>query len=476
MMTRELAKFIAEDLKSKTVAGCQVEGLIAPGGTAVVLAARRDGVPVALKLYSKELVEKDKPKHLERLARQLQLRDHNHPKLVKILDAGECPSTGYLYVVMDRITDPPLSELVPEVPRDRIRGILADIASAALYLHERQLVHRDIKPSNIAVSRTTYSALLMDLGVVRPVVGETITDDTSGQRFLGTRRYSPPEFVRRMEDHTPEAWTAVTFYQLGAVLHDLIMRKRMYDGIENSPHDLDQAILFQMPTIVADDVPQDLVQLARDCLQKDPSLRLRFVTWDRLLKTDDSPEQTASTDDALQRLAARQAMQRTTTPSTALSQQRALEGAVRAIDQALDSSLRSICIESGVFPPLMLTTESDSAHVRIHRASFEYQLAGKQRVFVIVSFRTRILNASSMAVEVELATSISSTEPANAPSDLPFAEVVFKGTFDPGLLHSAIARTLPIAVDQALQYFDTLQNVPDRAELFVPTIRKGDLP
>src|SRR5690606_42109717 len=56
---------------------------------------------------------------------------------------------------------------------------------------------------------------------------------------------------------------------------------------------LEQAILFRKPSIVVDDVPADLIQLARDCLQKDPQLRRRFVRWNRFLR----PETQRSADD-----------------------------------------------------------------------------------------------------------------------------------------------------------------------------------
>jgi hypothetical protein len=71
--------------------------------------------------------------------------------------------------------------------------------------------------------------MVMDFGVIRPV-GEPGITDGDQRPFIGTLQYSSPEFLFRTEADTPEGWRALTFYQLGAVLHDLIMRQRIFCG------------------------------------------------------------------------------------------------------------------------------------------------------------------------------------------------------------------------------------------------------
>lgn len=469
MMTPELAKFIAQELKAKDVGGCIVGDFIASGGTAAVLAAERGGTPVALKVYSKELVNKNKEANLERLRRQNELRDHNHPNLIRIFDAGDCPNTGYLYVVMERITAPTLEDVLLDIPRTKIREILTQLSSAAFYLHERKLVHRDIKPANIALRGPSFDVTLLDLGVVRPLEGDTITDESSGRRFLGTRRYSPPEFTSRAEGHTGDDWEAVTFYQIGAVLHDLITRKRLFDELDNSNNELDRAILFTTPQIHAEDVPQDLLKLARDCLQKDPLLRRKFVSWQRLLEPDGSKPASERVSAALTRLAARSRESKLTQPSRDLILKHATEFANNTLDQTIDAVLRAVCLDTSLFPPLSVSpAQETSASTRTARAWFHYEFNASFPFYVILTLQTRILDAPTLAVELRLACSVSDCEPGII-ADLPLARNVFNGTLDQPSLHSVLSHEIPIAVEEALSTAERLTK-PPQSELFIDLV------
>jgi serine/threonine protein kinase len=67
--------------------------------------------------------------------------------------------------------------------------------------------------------------VLLDLGVLRPIAGSTLTDANGIQAFVGTLQYSSPEFLLRQEEESLDGWRSLTFYQIGGVLHDLIMRR-----------------------------------------------------------------------------------------------------------------------------------------------------------------------------------------------------------------------------------------------------------
>ena len=105
-----------------------------------------------------------------------------------------------------------------------ILPLIAQVASAAQFLEDNGLAHRDIKPENIGVSDDFSHATLLDLGVLRPVGLSNITDEGEQKAFVATLRYSPPELLYREEEDNVEGWRVITFYQLGAVLHDMIMR------------------------------------------------------------------------------------------------------------------------------------------------------------------------------------------------------------------------------------------------------------
>ena len=139
----------------------------------------------------------------ERILREKSLVGAHHENLVRILDGGECPATGYLYVVMESLPYKNLHECIADIPLAAVPGIISQIASAARYLEDRQLAHRDIKPENIVISGDFSKAILLDLGVLLPIGAESLTD-VDQRQFIGTLRYSSPEFLFRQEENTIE--------------------------------------------------------------------------------------------------------------------------------------------------------------------------------------------------------------------------------------------------------------------------------
>jgi hypothetical protein len=75
--------------------------------------------------------------------------------------------------------------------------------------------------------------VLLDFGVLKPI-GEVGLTDVDGQRvFVGTLQYSSPEFLLRDEEDDAAGWRALSIYQVGAVLHDLIMRRSIFEEFVN---------------------------------------------------------------------------------------------------------------------------------------------------------------------------------------------------------------------------------------------------
>ena len=236
------AKRMAEELINQRVGHWHILRYINAGKSAAVFEGEKDGQQCALKIFDPELVERfGKATQLGRIKRELSLIGEHHPHLVKIFDGGECAASGYLYVAMEFIDAPNLGSALTLVPREKIASLLHQIASAARFLEEKQLAHRDIKPDNIAVFPDFSQAVLLDLGVLRPFGDPSLTDDNA-MIFVGTSRYSSPEFLLRNEKDTPEGWRAITFYQLGAVLHDLIMRQPLFKEFSDPPALLVEAV------------------------------------------------------------------------------------------------------------------------------------------------------------------------------------------------------------------------------------------
>lgn len=129
---------------------------------------------------------------------------------------------------------------------------------------------------------------LLDLGVARVfdvADGDeaAITDHNNLRPFVATAQYSSPEYLFRLDEPTPRLWKGLNFYQLGAVLHDLIMKSELFhDEVSLGNRWLvARAVLTKLPSF-ADLHPNRLASLkalASRCLVKDLDTRLQLVNW-----------------------------------------------------------------------------------------------------------------------------------------------------------------------------------------------------
>ena len=249
------------------------------GGSAIVYAAQKGTQHAAIKIFLLDALGKHGfSVELERLELQLQLKGKKqHLHLVEIFEGGVAEELGStLFLVMEKVDGQTLDKVLPEIPRASLGTLIKQLSDAAQFLEQQDLVHRDIKPENIVINDSFSSLTLLDFGVVKNLL-EDESGRLSGNRFVATPRYSPPEFVWRNEVESPEAWRAITFYQIGGTLHDLIMKKRLFDGQDEPPARLYDSIKLTSPAITANDCDDWLVVLAKSCLVKDWRERLRLV-------------------------------------------------------------------------------------------------------------------------------------------------------------------------------------------------------
>ncbi len=349
-MDRTRAERMAQELRGHEIGGWTVDELIGNGASALVFAAERNGQRGALKVVDPEMVERFGAAHqLERINRERELLGHGNSHIVDILDGGKCLTTGYLFLVMALLGPDehlPLSKAIEDLPRNRIGSLIQQLAEAARFLLEdRAIVHRDIKPDNIMVTRDFGHLTLLDLGIALPL--SALEDAGTGDAFVGTTRYSPPEFIGREEEHSPEGWRSVTFYQLGAVLHDMIMRRPLFDDVRAPAARVIDAVRHQIPGVLADDVDARLQSLARNCLNKDWRLRLRLVSWDSFNGRPSASDSVAIQERIQHRIA--------TGPAPSAPQTRPQTSQRRQLDRtgaAVAALVRDVRQRSTVFPPI----------------------------------------------------------------------------------------------------------------------------
>lgn len=272
--------FAAELLAQRTISDWSVHELLGYGKSAIVLSASKGMEKAALKVFHPELMERyGRASQLLRIERERLLIGVEHPNIVKILEAGECDNNKYIFVAMELVTGYCLSKVLEDQSIDKALQIIEDIAKATEFLESKGIVHRDIKPDNIMITSEDGRVVLLDFGVMRPVGDSAATDQIGYQAFVGTHQYAPKEMIHGNVEDTIEGWRAVTFYQIGGVLHDLLVKKPLFEDYSDRIADLVEAIDNKDPIIAENVGPPDCVILARKCLLKDHKERLELTEW-----------------------------------------------------------------------------------------------------------------------------------------------------------------------------------------------------
>ncbi|BCQ54637.1 hypothetical protein BLKGLAD_36990 [Burkholderia gladioli pv. gladioli] len=266
--------------------GWTVGETLGSGGSAAVFAVQTPDDRLAVKVYDPSFFSGENgPAERHRLELQRRLIDHDCQTLVSIKAIEFNLDTCFMS--MEYLPWTELSKCLDAVPRENIWPLVSQLVAAVRYLEDKGLVHRDIKPHNVMVSPDFNALKLIDLGVVRELVaGDDRSDGTDhGKRrpFVATAQYSSPEYLFRLTEPSPELWQGLTFYQIGAVIHDLVARKALfYDEVATeNRYAVAMSVLRKAPNIPSDaSVPLELRRLATYCLSKDLRLRLQLVRWE----------------------------------------------------------------------------------------------------------------------------------------------------------------------------------------------------
>lgn len=275
------------------LAGTEIQGWsllreIGRGADGIVYAGSKDGTEAAVKIFFPDALEKNGLLAArERLELQLGLiGKKHHQNLVEVYAGGEVTSLSTLFLIMELVQGTSLDKLIGKVPPSAVPRLMEQLASAAEFLESQDLIHRDIKPANIVISDDFQMLTLLDLGIVYQLPDEDDKGRLSGKEFVATLRYSPPEFVWRTEEGNVDgAWRAITFYQIGATLHDMIMGKVLFCDCDTPRALLYDAVREKTPDITSKDIDSRIVHVAQACLLKDWRQRLQFVSWESFRET-----------------------------------------------------------------------------------------------------------------------------------------------------------------------------------------------
>ena len=272
------------------ISNFKIRALLGTGAFGVVYLAddEIENRPVALKLPRLEVLYD--PAKRQRFATEAKIAaGFDHPGIVKVYACDMEGPTPFIATqwcdggdlgkwrtqqTAQGITSPPWKDVV---------RLMADVADAVHYAHEKGVVHRDLKPANILLCRklnqnsqsssglADFEAKIADFGLAK--LSDPNIIDTHSSLLVGTPIYMAPEQLRRsVEGYSNPA--ASDIYSLGAILFEMLTGESPIHGetyfevlsnIQNrSPRTLSQSP-FRLPA--------DLGLICSICLSRNPDAR-----------------------------------------------------------------------------------------------------------------------------------------------------------------------------------------------------------
>lgn len=205
----------------------------------------------------------------------------SHPNIVRI-HALEYLD-GHYVIDMEYIDSGSLADLMEKgnLSLGRLLEIARDVLRALAWCHERHIVHRDVKPSNILMD-SSGRALLADFGLAKILSDaffkHAVLGDISGECFVGTPRYAPPE---AWDGDAPDpGWD---LYSLGLVLYEAISGGLPFNSQDQMSF-YRQKTTYVLPPLhqVAPNVSKSLSRLVADLIK--PSSQDRLLDAATVLK------------------------------------------------------------------------------------------------------------------------------------------------------------------------------------------------
>jgi eukaryotic-like serine/threonine-protein kinase len=240
-----------------------------------------DNRAVAIKFFT-SIYQSDTPV-LDEIRREASVAlDLTHERIVRlhIFDLEMFEGRPLAYLVFELLRGPTLRQILQargSLTLPEILGITEQICEGLEYLHSKHVIHCDLKPQNIMLCEPlgdltlttlrpeTCQLKLTDLGIAHSLSRMMGHDEE--RQVVGTPAHVSPEQIQN-RPLTP----ATDIYQLGCVLFLLITGRAPY----HRGNILMQHLTAPPPHLSG--VPNEVAEVVRRCLAKDPALRWQSAT------------------------------------------------------------------------------------------------------------------------------------------------------------------------------------------------------
>ncbi len=258
---------------------------IGRGGMGRVLLAHEIALDRRVAMKVLPLALTDIPEIVERFKREARTAGKlTHPHIVSVYQVYS--RDDLVFFTMPFISGPSLRGVLrqtPQLPIELARRYLSEAADALGYAHGRGVIHRDVKPENMLLEGSRDGRLLVtDFGIAKAMGGGTTL--TRPGDVMGTPYYMSPEQCEERETLDGRS----DQYSLGLLAYEMLsgrfpftadsMAAIVYRHMHEYPEPLGQ---------VRSDVPEDLRDVVRKSIQKDPDDR--FPTMAELLEALGTP-------------------------------------------------------------------------------------------------------------------------------------------------------------------------------------------